>query len=162
MYRKAQLKKKKGKRFTTMTNTQSLVNKLQMTSFVLMAAGSGWSDGNFTQGLPLWNMLIHCIPLVLLLVLALQIFRVRGTQQRGESNPRGAIIWMSILATVSIIASVALIVLGIVNPDPNSVGVHNLWDWFPTIVMNAGNLLWLATLVPARRAHTEVSMARNN
>ncbi len=144
-----------------MTNTQNLTGKFQITSIILMAAGSGWSDGNFTAGLPLWNMLLHCIPILILLALVLQIFRVRGAEQGHESSARGAIIGLSILATLSIVASIVLIVLGVTNPNPNSVGVHNLWDWFPTILMNAGNILWLVMLIPARLGRAKMSAASN-
>lgn len=154
-------KEKKGRKPIMNTNTQSFISKLQITAIILLTAGWGWAGGNFSAGLPLWNMLLHCIPILLLLVMSLQIFRVRGAQQGVESNARGARIGMSIFAIVSIIGAIVLVVLGATNPDPNSVGVHNLWDWFPTIIIIGSSLLWLTTLISVRRGNAAVTTANN-
>jgi hypothetical protein len=55
-----------------------------------------------------------------------------------------------------------LIVLGVTNPDPNSVGVHTLEDWFPVVILNTGTLLWLATLILARYRVSDVRTVSNN
>jgi hypothetical protein len=89
------------------------------------------------------------------------LFRVRGTYQSAESNARGATIGISIFAVVSIIGAIVMVVLGATNPDPNSVGVHSFADWFATILLNMGTFLWLATLIPARRASAEARTANN-
>jgi hypothetical protein len=56
-----------------------------------------------------------------------------------------------VLAAVLFVASVILVVYGFLNPDPNSVGVHSLQDWIPTIITNIGTILWfvLVVLFPA-------------
>jgi hypothetical protein len=110
--------------------------------------------------LPLWNVLLHCIPLLGLLLIGLQLVRVRGTSQSGESPARGAEIGMTVFALVTIVAITVLVLLGVSNPDPNSVGVHNLWDWFPTILLYLSTLLWFGTLIPARRVRVATSAAR--
>ena len=152
---------KKGRKPIMNTNTQKFIFKLQTTAIILLTAGWGWAGGNFTAGLPLWNMLLHCIPILLLLAISLQIFRIRGTQHDAESDARGSMIGMSIFAIVSIIGAIVLVVLGATNPDPNSVGVHNLWDWFPTIIIIGSSLLWLTTLIPVRRGNVEAKTASN-
>ncbi len=125
-----------------MTNTEKITSKLQIAAVMLMTAGWGWSGGNFTpQDAPIWNYLAHCVPIALLLVLGLQLFRVRGT------------------AAISIIGAIVMVVLGATNPDPNSVGVHSFADWFATILLNIGTFLWLGTLIPARRASAEAKAA---
>ncbi|BCL80751.1 hypothetical protein ccbrp13_32160 [Ktedonobacteria bacterium brp13] len=142
-----------------MTNTQKFTFKLQIVALILMAAGWGWADGNFSSGLPLWNVLLHCIPILLLLIIGLQIFRVRDTSQGAESHARGAEIGMTVFTVVTIISTTVLVILGVSNSDPNSVGVHNLWDWFPTILLYMSALLWLATLIPTRRVQAVVNTA---
>jgi len=145
-----------------MTNTEKITSKLQIAAVMLMTAGWGWSGGNFTpQDAPLWNYLAHCLPIALLLVLGLQLFRVHGTYQGVESSARGATIGISIFAIVSIIGAIVMVVLGATNPDPNSVGVHSFADWFAVILLNIGTFLWLATLIPARRASAEARTASN-
>jgi hypothetical protein len=58
---------------------------------------------------------------------------------------------MSIFAGASLLATFVLIILGMTNADPNSVGVHNLADWFPAILLDVGTLLWLTSLLPVGR-----------
>lgn len=143
-----------------MTNTEKITSKLQIAAVMLMTAGWGWSGGNFTpQDAPIWNYLAHCIPIALLLVLGLQLFRVRGTYQDTESNARGATIGISIFAVISIIGAIVMVVLGATNPDPNSVGVHSFADWFAVILLNIGTFMWLVTLIPVRRASAEARAA---
>jgi hypothetical protein len=138
-------------------HTQLFISKLQMSAIIITAAAVGWAGGNFTSGLPLWNMLLHCMPILLLAIIGAQMLRVRGTHQDGETRARGAEMGMTVLIVVLIIGSTVLVILGVTNPDPNSVGVHSLGDWFSTILMYLGTLLWLATLIPARRSRAATS-----
>jgi hypothetical protein len=123
----------------------------QVAAIFLMAAGWGWTAGNFVQPLNTpWGPIadaIHVLPLALLLPLSL---RLVGAAMAGIAS-RGARNGITALALYAIIGCVVMIVLGVTNPDPNSVGVHTAEDWMPVIVLNAGTLLWLATLLPARR-----------
>jgi hypothetical protein len=43
------------------------------------------------------------------------------------------------------------VLLGMINPDRNSVDVHTIEDWLPVIVLNVGTFLWLSNLVQTRR-----------
>lgn len=145
-----------------MTNTTNIIFKLQVVAILVLTAGWGWSAGNFTPaGAPFLNPLLHCIPIVLLLVLGLQFFRAPADLQRAGSHTRGAIVGISIFAALTIIGCIVMIALGASNPDPNAVGVKTLEDWFPTAINLAGSFLWLATLIPALRGHTEAQTAGN-
>lgn len=146
-----------------MTNTRNFVAKLQITAIVLMIAGWSWSGGNFTPSdAPLGNYLAHCIPIALLLVMSLQLFHLHGTiTEQAERSAKRARIGVSILAVIAIIGASVMITLGIVNPDPNSVGVHNFADWFPTVILNMGTFLWLATMLPFQRSHAVAHVASN-
>jgi len=144
------------------TNLTNVIFKLRVVAITLMMAGWGWAAGNFTpSGAPFLNPLLHCVPILLLLVLVLQFFRAPGDRQGIGSHARGAIGGISIFAAVTIIGAIMMIVLGASNPDPNAVGVKTLEDWFPTVIMLTGTILWLGTLIPVRRGHTEASTAGN-
>src|SRR5260370_37293274 len=93
-------KEKKGRKPIMNTNTQNFISKLQITAIILLSAGWGWAGGNFSAGLPLWNVLLHCIPILLLLVMSLQIFRVRCAQHGVTSKASGAKLGLSILPTL--------------------------------------------------------------
>ncbi len=146
-----------------MTNLHGFISKLQVAAILLMTAGWGWTSGNFTPAdAPFINPLLHAIPVLLLLVMGIQVLSMRGTHDAGEPNASWAIVGMSVLAVISIIGCIVMIALGVINPDPNSVGVHSLEDWFPVVIVNMGNLLWLATLVPARhRVASAVTVSTN-
>ncbi len=136
------------------TNTTNLISKLQIAALVLLTAGLGWTGGNFTpQDAPAWNYLLHCIPIVLLLVVSLFMFRMRDDQQQAATSIRRTRIGVSVFVTLSIIGTIVMIALGASNPDPNAVGIKTFADWVPTVILNVGNLLWLGTLVFARRKH---------
>jgi len=136
------------------TNTQNLISKLQISALVLMTAALGWTGGNFTpQDSPAWNYLLHCIPIVLLLVFSLFMFRMRDDQQQAATSLHNAKIAMSVLVTLSIIGTIVMVALGANNPDPNALGIKTFADWVPVVILNMGNLLWLGTLVFARRPH---------
>ncbi|GAC1405155.1 MAG: hypothetical protein NVS4B12_20530 [Ktedonobacteraceae bacterium] len=142
------------------TNTQNLTSKLQITAVVLMLAGSGWCGGNFTPaGAPIWNYLLHCVSIVLLLFLCFQLFGVRDTYLEAASHIGRVKAGVSILAIVGIIGCIIMIVLGASNPNPNAVGVKTFADWFPTIMLSIGNFLWLGTVLFAHRGQTKVSVA---
>ena len=142
-----------------MTNTTNSLSDRQVAGIVLMATGWGWICGNFVQPVStVWGSaadILHCLPFVWLLLLSLRFFSTFTNPSRAETSSRGARLGISIVAIFSIIACVVFIILGAINPDPNSVGVHNFEDTMPVIVLNLGTLLWLSTLIPVRRGHAE-------
>lgn len=128
------------------TQTRNLIFYLQIAAIIVISCGSGWAGGNFSQGLPLWNVMLHAIPLVLLVIFSWPIVHAQSTANWGG-------VAITVLVIIGLLAVIALIVLGITNPDPNSVGVHNLWDWFAAILELIGNVAWLVLLIPARMAN---------
>ena len=124
----------------------------QVSGLFLMAAGWGWNAGNFVQPTNTsWGIaadILHALPVAILLPLSLGFINaaMAGTPARGVRNG------ITALTVFGIVGCLVMIALGVVNPDPNSVGVHTPEDWMPVIVQNAGNLLWLTALLPAGRA----------
>jgi hypothetical protein len=121
----------------------------QVAAVLVMAAGWGWMNGNFgaDNSIYLYNALIHAMPLVILLVLALRFFRSQAVGPTG----------LTVYSVVCLVLAAIGIVLGVTNPDPNAFGVKTLPDWFATLILVSGCLLWLTTLLPARSAETRVS-----
>jgi hypothetical protein len=122
--------------------------KQRVAAIVVMAAGWGWVDGNFVPNDARYfpNALIHCIPIVLLIVLSLRFWQANDGRPSVEAGTG-----MSIFAGASLLATFVLIIFGMTNADPNSVGVHNLADWFPAILLDIGTLPWLTSLLPVGR-----------
>ncbi|HEV2457970.1 MAG TPA: hypothetical protein VGS80_06360, partial [Ktedonobacterales bacterium] len=101
--------------------------------------------------------IIHVIPLAALLLFGLRFVgaAAAGVVARGARNG------ITVVVAYGIIGCAVMIVLGLTHPDPNSVGVHTLEDWMPVIVLNAGTLLWLATLVTVRHGTQLAASARH-
>ncbi len=143
------------------TNTQHSNFNLQVAAILLMAAGWGWICGNFvqpvSQGYGQFADLMHFLPFVALLLLSLRFFSnaVAGIRSRGSR------IGISIVAGFSILTLIVFIALGAINPDPNSVGVHSVADWMPVVVLGAGALIWLATVIFAKSGQPIVNVASN-
>ncbi len=137
-----------------MTKTQQSIFSRQVAAVLIMAIGWGWIDGNFVPDGPVYfyNALLHCIPLVILLVLGLRFFRFTGQELPGQRNTG-----LTIFAVVSLISLVVMIILGASNPDPNAVGVKTLPDWFPTVLLAIGSLTWLTTLLPGSQRNAKAS-----
>ena len=141
-------------------NISVLISKLQIIAVVLMIAGLGWSGGNFTpQDAPAWNYLLHCIPVVLLLIISLLLFQMRDETRQGAANIGRTKLTLSIFSVVVIIGTIVMIVLGSTNPDPNAIGVKTFADWLPTSILNLGTLLWLGTAFFARGKHVTTAEA---
>lgn len=139
-----------------MTNITNLGYKLQIAAIVLMISGSGWNGGNFTPvDAPWWNYFLHFVPSLIMMVLCTAFFQRSGARTRYGWS----VVGISVLAIISLIGTIVMVVLGAVNPDPNSVGVHNFADWVPVVIGNAGVFLWLATLIPVRLSHAQTSVA---
>lgn len=131
---------------TQVTHTNRTIFSWQLTSVLLMATGFGWINGNFVQPVSSpWGApadIIHLIPVVTLIWLSVVFF---GASIEGRRT-RGTRIWISLVASSGVLTCVAFIILGLVNPDPNSVGVHNFEDLMPVIVLNLGTILWFILL----------------
>jgi hypothetical protein len=135
---------------------RSDVSDRQVAAVILMAAGWGWISGNFVDPfLPFffgWLIdLAHFVPAAILLLLSMHYFRVSGIEVRESAGSGGAHTGISVVAVFSILACAVFVLLGMINPDPNSVGMHTIEDWLPVIVLNVGTFLWLSNLVQTRR-----------
>lgn len=132
--------------------TAGVFSTSALVAILLMLAGWGWNNGQFVQPVatsygPIADGL-HLVPVVALLLLGVGYVRAVVA---GKST-RGAIAGVTIVALISIVGCAVMTFLGLTNPDPNSVGVHTFEDAMPAIVLTAGSLLWLTTLLPSRRA----------
>lgn len=150
-----------------MTSTQHVASHREVAGIILIAGGWGWISGNFVQPfLPFFYGgfvdILHFLPALVLLLLSQRFFRSFATTDAPGTSTgtrsRDGRLGISIIAAFSIIACAIFLALGLSNPDPNSVGIHSIEDWLPVIVLNAGSLLWLSTLLSARRgARTPVA-----
>jgi hypothetical protein len=133
-----------------MNRSTHAVFKWRVVAFLFLLAGWGWASGNFGSPfdpsfiLGLVSFLIHAIPMALLLLFGFNFLT-------GPSDQKWGRVGITAMAAVLFVASVILVVYGFRNADPNSVGVHSLQDWIPTIIMNIGTILWfvLVVLFPA-------------
>jgi hypothetical protein len=127
------------------------MSRLRLTALFLMIAGFAWTAGNFVQpdkplGLHVLTTLLHALPVALTILLALPLV------ERRDGGPRWALRGITALALLYAFAIVDIIAYSVVNPDPNAFGIHSLGDAEAAAVVSAGNLLWLASLRPARAA----------
>lgn len=123
----------------------------QMIGIVLLAAGWGWAGSNFTPGdVPWWNVALHAIPVLILLLLSLGFFSAENARQRGEAHSNWASIGLSIVAAISLIGFVAGIIMGVTNPA-GAYGISTPGDWVAAVMLILGGLGWLTALIPARR-----------
>jgi len=153
---------------TPTATTRNTLVKTQLAALLIAVMGGGWNAGNFAQPSdPLWldalTNFLHALPIILLVVFGLSYFGAAlSARQRGAEalvGPRWAAIGVSVIAVIAIIACVVLTILGVTNPDPNSVGVHNLDDAIPAVLQVVGGLLWLATTYRLRRLPAPTTMA---
>lgn len=137
---------------TSPTTRVNGVSRLQVAALFFMAAGWGWNSGNFVQptnvGYGIIADVLHPIPMLLIIAFGVSYI---GAALAGGSS-RGARIAITILALFGIVGCAVMVILGQVNLDPNSVGVHTPEDWMPVITMNIGTFAWLASLLFRRNA----------
>ncbi len=121
----------------------------RIAALLLMTAGFAWTAGNFAQpdmsfGVQAFTTVLHTLPIALTILCALPLL------QRRDDGPRWA---RRGIATLAVLYTVGLIGIGaysVANPDPNAFGIHNMADAEPALVLAAGNLLWLASLLQVR------------
>ena len=129
----------------------------QVAAIFMMAAGWGWTAGNFVQPANTsWGAvadIIHVIPLAALLLCGLPYVAAAAAGKAASGQRNG----ITAVAVYGIVGCSVMITLGLINPDPNSVGVHTFEDWMPVIVLNAGTLLWLVSLLVRRAQASEAA-----
>jgi hypothetical protein len=126
----------------------------ELLAVFLMVAGAGWNNGQFVQPLSAWYGVLadalHALPLALLIWIGLRLAGALRSQANA-TGVRDGRLGLTILAVIILLSLAVFITLGLTNPDPNSVGVHSVADWLPTIVQGSGALLWLVTSFARRR-----------
>lgn len=125
----------------------------ELLAVFLMIAGAGWNNGQFVQplatGFGVFADALHALPIALLIWMGL---RLADPQPVGNgATVRDGRLGLSLVAGLILLSVIVLIILGLSNPDPNSVGVHSVEDWLPTVVQGSGALLWLGTYIARRR-----------
>lgn len=138
-----------------MNTSTSTLHKFQTLAILVLIFADGCDVGQFSlSSFDTWgvggviNVLLHALPGFLFMGFGIQFF---FSPQRLA--PR---IWVSALSALAVAGNIVLIILGAVNPDPNSVGVHSAGDWMVVIVITAGVLLWFATLLVERAQSVRV------
>ena len=138
-----------------MNTSVSTLHKFQTLAILVLIFADGCDVGQFSlSSFNAWsvggviNVLLHALAGFIFMGFGLQFFYA---PQRLA--PR---IWISVLSAIAVVGNVVMIILGIINPDPNSVGVHSPGDWSVVIAIIAGVLLWYATLLVERAQFAKV------
>ncbi len=139
-----------------MNTSASTLRKLQVLAILILIFADGCDVGQFSlSSFDTWS--VGGIINVLLHALAGFIFMGFGIQFFYAPQRLAARIWISILSALAVVGNVVMIVLGVVNPDPNSVGVHSPGDWMVVIAIMAGVVLWFVTLLVERAQSAKVN-----
>lgn len=138
-----------------MNTSVSTLHKFQTLAILVLIFADGCDVGQFSlSSFNAWsvggviNVLLHALAGFIFMGFGLQFFYA---PQRLA--PR---IWISVLSAIAVVGNVVMIILGVINPDPNSVGVHSPGDWSVVIAIIAGVLLWYATLLVERAQFAKV------
>jgi hypothetical protein len=138
-----------------MNKSVSTLHKFQTLAILLLIFADGCDVGQFSlSSFDTWsiggiiNVLLHALPGFIFMWFGIQFFY---SPQRLA--PR---IWISVLSVLATIGNIVLIIMGVTNPDPNSVGVHSAGDWMVAIAIMAGVVLWFATLLVERMRSNRV------
>ncbi len=121
----------------------------RIAALLLMTAGFAWTAGNFAQpdtslGVQVFTTVLHALPIALTILFALPLL------ERHDGGSRWARRGVATLAVLYTVGLIGIAAYSVANPDPNAFGIHNMADAEPAVVLAVGNLLWLASLVPAR------------
>lgn len=125
----------------------------RIAAILLMTAGFAWTAGNFAQAggpvsVQVITTLIHALPVALTILCAVPLLRQR------DGGPRWATRLLSTLAALYTAGLLVIIAYSVGHPDPNAYGIHTAADAEPAALMAMGNLLWLASMMPARTRQT--------
>ena len=138
-----------------MNTSVSTLHKFQTLAILVLIFADGCDVGQFSlSSFNAWsvggviNVLLHALAGFIFMGFGLQFFYA---PQRLA--PR---IWISVISAIAVVGNVVMIILGVINPDPNSVGVHSPGDWSVVIAIIAGVLLWYATLLVKRAQSVKV------
>lgn len=134
---------------------RTAVSRLEVAAILLLMAGDGYVNGNFMQPITVgWGAfidLMHFLPLVALLWLAIELLRPSDESAAATARRRGLRVGVTILAVIAAITSLAMIALGALAPSLG-VGVQAFSDWLAVILAGGGAALWFVSLFLGRRA----------
>jgi hypothetical protein len=132
-----------------MNTSVSTLHKFQTLAILVLIFADGCDVGQFSlSSFNVWN--VGGVISVLLHALTGFIFMGFGVQFFYAPQRLAPRIWISVLSALAVVGNIVMIIMGIINPDPNSVGVHSPGDWTVVIAITAGVLLWFATLLVER------------
>ncbi|GAB2701063.1 hypothetical protein GCM10010442_18840 [Kitasatospora kifunensis] len=100
----------------------------------------------FVASIGVFATSLRSLPAAALAVLA---FLWLLTIVAGAFAPRGGPLVLTVLASVTKAATVALAVWAITHPD-SRLGPHTALDWVPLGALNAGTGLWLLAVIRRR------------
>lgn len=134
---------------------RAAVSRLEVAAILLLMAGDGYINGNFIQPITVaWGVfidLMHLLPLVALLWLAIELLRPSDESAAATARRRGLRVGVTILAVIAAIVSLVMIALGTFTPTLG-VGVQAFSDWLAVILAGGGAVLWFVSLFLGRRA----------
>lgn len=134
---------------------RAAVSRLEVAAILLLMAGDGYINGNFIQPITVgWGVfidLMHFLPLVALLWLAIELLRPSDESAAATARRRGLRVGVTILAVIAAIVSLVMIALGTFTPTLG-VGVQAFSDWLAVILAGGGAVLWFVSLFLGRRA----------
>ncbi|HEU4966349.1 MAG TPA: hypothetical protein VFT53_02615 [Candidatus Saccharimonadales bacterium] len=133
----------------TTSKSASTLHKLQILAVLILIFADGCDVGQFSlSSFDTWsiggiiNMLLHALAGFIFMACVIQLF---FSSQRLASR-----IWVSLLSLLGVVGNIVMIIMGVTNPNPDSVGVHSPGDWMVVIAIMAGVLLWFGTLLTER------------
>jgi len=123
----------------------------RVAAIMLVAAGYGWAGGHFIPNDA--PGLAYVFQAVIILILFGFSIAFAGMQNKGaQPKSRWPIKALSVYTLLSLIINIANVIHGAVNNNPGSFGSHNtLPDLVPVTIIMAGDILWLATLLPLKQ-----------
>jgi hypothetical protein len=138
-----------------MNTSASTLHKFQTLAILVLIFADGCDVGQFSlSSFDVWsvggliNVLLHALAGFIIMGFGMQFFY--APQHLG---PR---IWISALSALAVVGNIVMIILGVTNPDPNSLGVHSPGDWMVVIAITSGAILWFATLLVERAQSVKV------
>ena len=123
--------------------------KMQALAILILIFADGCDVGQFSlSSLDTWS--IGGIINVLLHALAGFIFMACGIKLFFYPRQLASRILVSLLCVLGTAGNIVMVIMGMTNPNPDSVGVHFAGDWMVVIAIMAGVVLWFAALLAER------------
>jgi len=120
---------------------------VRVWALLLLAAGYGWAGGHFIPAdAPLWAYAFQFVMLLLLFIFAVGFLKTTAGLSISVVRARRNIIALTVYAILTLLINAANIVRGALQGGP--YGSHNTFaDLIPIMLIMAGDVLWLLTLI---------------